>query len=273
MKGLVSVWALLLGLVAHGQPLNANKADVRLRNVQFARVTQLGSDDLERCRSRLQAVMYDSDKWLDEVKERAQIECWQAQGYFLAGMEATAEEYTPGEYSVVLTVREGTRYRLGHITFTTVKHAISADLLRPLVPLNDGDIFDPEKIRIGIEKLRKAYAATGFINMTSVPDTQIDDDHGLINLLWYVDEGAQFFVRAITIDCSSPSIEDAVRTQLVQKIGDVYNQNLIDYSLEKFKEVVPPRTTVDIQVSTVKDSKPPAVDLHFVCIQASAPKS
>src|SRR5262249_21738949 len=148
-------------------------------------------------------------------------------------------------YTVVLSVIEGPQYRLGHISFKNVKSVVSTDLLRPLVPLRDGDIFNSGKIKEGEENLRKAYEALGYVTFTSAPYPEVEDGQRIINIRWDVNEGQAYTVRTIKFDGVSPAVEDSLRSQLLLKDGYVYNGQLLEKSLAKMKTFLPARTRLD----------------------------
>ena len=80
---------------------------------------------------------------------------------------------SPGKaVDITMPVEEGERYRLegDHLHAATRRSPIPRRCARPF-KIKDGDIFDTEAIRKGLESLRKAYAALGYINFTPVPNT------------------------------------------------------------------------------------------------------
>ena len=76
---------------------------------------------------------------------------------------------------ITVPVEEGERYRLKQITFTGNKTITNTAVLRRQFRMKDGDIFNTDMVRKGLEDLRKVYGALGYINFTAVPDTKIDE--------------------------------------------------------------------------------------------------
>jgi outer membrane protein insertion porin family len=212
--------------------------------------------------ARLQAQTYKREKWLDEVAERARISCWQSRGYFRAVISPTPS--TRDKYAVVLTVDEGSQYRLGHISFQNLKAVVSTHSLRPLVPLRDGDIFASDKITEGVENLRRAYADIGYINFSTNPNTEVDDEQRIINIRWDVSEGRPFFVRTINFDGVSPAIEDSLRSYLLLKPGNVYSRRLLETSFAKMRTLLPPGRGLNVEFTT--NDELGVVDLRVRCV-------
>ncbi len=214
---------------------------------------------------------YDSTK-LSEDAERVRY-YYQTKGYFKALVADPKTQIhdtsgfrwywpfksTPGKaVDITLPVEEGQRYRLKEITFSGNKAVTNTAGLRALFKIKDGDVFDTEAVRKGLEGLRKAYAALGYINFTPVPNTEADDEKRVISLRIDVDEGKQFFVRRIEFQGNTTTRDKVIRRQLALEEGQVYNGNLWELSLLRLNqlqyfEVLKPEQDSEIK-QNVQDS-------------------
>lgn len=209
--------------------------DVSIAEVAFLGALQIQASDQEQIAASLRQQAYTGslDGVVDGALERVR-RAWQDRGYFKVQVSGTAKILTssPVNQRVALTVRvdEGLQYRLGQIQFRNNNNkAISnVEALRALFPIADGDVFSREKIAKGLENLRKAYGEQGYINFTSVPDTEFDDDESLIYLEIDIDEGKQFRVSSI----SSPDLDETARQEILRdsllQPGQIYNQGLFE---------------------------------------------
>jgi outer membrane protein insertion porin family len=97
----------------------------------------------------------------------------------------------------------------------------------------DGDVFSREKITGGLENIRRAYGAVGYINFVAVPDTSFDDENSLVDLEIDIDEGKQFHLASI----SFLGLDEAARREILQdpalQPGQVYNSGLLEQFLQK----------------------------------------
>src|SRR5271166_2015494 len=193
---------------------------------------------------------YDSTK-LNEDAERVRY-FYQTKGYFKALVSDPQTQIhdtsgvrwyfpfksTPGKaVDIKLPVEEGARYRLKEIDFTGNKAVTDTSRLRPLFKIKDGDVFDADAIRKGLDNLRKAYAALGYINFTPVPNTEPDDEKRLITLRIDLDEGKQFFVRRIEFQGNTTTRDKVIRRELALEEGQVYNGNLWELSLLRLNQL------------------------------------
>jgi outer membrane protein insertion porin family len=214
---------------------------------------------------------YDSTK-LSEDAERVRY-YYQTKGYFKALVADPKTQIhdtsgvrwywpfksSPGKaVDIRLPVEEGARYRLKEITFSGNKAVTNTAGLRALFKIKDGDVFDTEAVRKGLEGLRKAYAALGYINFTPVPNTEADDEKKLISLRIDVDEGKQFFVRRIEFQGNTTTRDKVIRRELALEEGQVYNGNLWELSVLRLNqlqyfEVLKPEQDSEIK-QNVQDS-------------------
>jgi outer membrane protein insertion porin family len=192
---------------------------------------------------------FDASK-LSEDQERVRF-AYQQKGYFKALVQdpQTKIRDTGGGFhfgplgkagkrvDITIPIEEGDRYRLGSITFKNNKTITNTEGLRRLFAMKDGDIFNSELVRKGLDNLRKAYGELGYINFTSVPDTQIDDDKKLINLIIDVDEGKAFSVRRIEFQGNTTTRDKVIRRELAVEEGQVYNNRLWEFSVLRLNQL------------------------------------
>jgi outer membrane protein insertion porin family len=193
---------------------------------------------------------YDASK-LSEDTERIRF-AYQDKGYFKALVEDPKTKirdtsgirwYFPIKKShgkvvdITVPVEEGDRYRIKAITFTGNKAITNTEVLRRQFKIKDGDIFNRTAIGKGLEDLRKAYASLGYINFTSVPDTEIDEDKKLITLKIDIDEGKQYFVRRIEFEGNTTTRDKVIRRELALEEGQVYNGQLWELSLLRLNQL------------------------------------
>ncbi|HEY1272912.1 MAG TPA: POTRA domain-containing protein, partial [Terriglobales bacterium] len=175
---------------------------ISLRIVTLENNTRLSPNESEaalgqikRAMSRTRLAEPSPDDLANELGDRVKYE-YQNRGYFLADVTArlipVLESSTRHTYDAVVTVlNEGQQYRLQELHFSNVKLFSDAQL-RSAIPIHQGDIFSREKIAAGLDNLRKLYGSRGYINFTPLPDTTIDEEHGLILLTIDVEEGKQY---------------------------------------------------------------------------------
>jgi outer membrane protein insertion porin family len=236
---------------------------VKVGNIRFEGNKHIGSKELRRAMKNLKPIgvphsiflegiihkTYDATK-LNEDAERVR-NAYQMRGYFKALVEEpkTKVKDTGGLHiplilkgggkavDITIPIEEGERYRLGGITFKGNKAIKDAALLRSLFPMKDGDIFNTDNIRKGLENLRKGYGELGYINFTSVPDTQIDDDKKLIRLEMDLDEGKPFYIRRIEFVGNQTTRDKVIRRELAVEEGGIFNGRAWEFSILRLNQL------------------------------------
>ncbi|MGC2698102.1 MAG: outer membrane protein assembly factor BamA [Candidatus Angelobacter sp.] len=196
------------------------------------------------------AKTFDASK-LEEDTERVR-DAMQEHGYFKAVVDdpktqlhdVTTKLHIPffqkgrGKVmDITMSIEEGDKYRLKAITFKNNKAILNTQLLRSVFPIKDGDTFDKHLIGKGLDNLRKAYGEIGYIDFSSVPTTDIDDEKKLITLNIEVEEGKPYFVRRIEFQGNTTTRDRVIRRELLVQEGQVFNSRLWDISILRLNQL------------------------------------
>ena len=196
----ISLLGLLLcpGLCL-AQPPTGHMGTVGVNKVEVTSGSEVSSEHLQAIAREIESDANPPNQ-PEEIVERARYTL-QREGYFEADVSlADVRSVSSLERTVVVTlaIHEGQQYRLKKITFTGNKE-IRRSQLRQQFEMADGDIFDVEKTRQGLEQLRKLYASRGYINFAPVPNTQPEEDTPTIVLHIDCDAGKQFHFGKLAI--------------------------------------------------------------------------
>ena len=191
---------------------------------------------------------YDSSK-LDEDAERLRY-FYGTKGYFKVLVDdpkTKIRDTKPGfpwigkhsgkVVDILVPIQEGERYRLGTITFKGNLANFNPRALRGQFPIKDGDIFNRESISKGLENIRKAAGQYGYINFTSVPETNIDDEKKIVSLDIDIDVGKQFYVRRIEFQGNTTTRDKVIRRELTLEEGNLYNSQMWELSLLRLNQL------------------------------------
>ncbi len=169
---------------------------------------------------------------LDELAERVRC-AFQEHGYFKVQVAdpvlPEAEEIvTKAVVPVPLVVSPGEKYRLRSIMFSSPA-TFSSSLLRASFPINDGDIFNREKIALGLENLRKLYGQKGYVDFSAVPNTDVDDLEHTIGLKIDLDEGVLYYTGNLVVRGveSEPGSRQRLLTSWKKYQGQVYDWRIL----------------------------------------------
>lgn len=193
---------------------------------------------------------YDETK-LSEDSERVR-NAYQVRGYFKAIVQqpktVTRDSKPPiihvpliqkrgKRVDITVPVEEGKRYTLKAINFSGNKTITNTSALRSTFPMKDGEVFNIDLLRKGLENIRNAYSELGFINATPVPDPVIDDEHQTVTLNIDIDEGKSYHVRRIEFAGNTTTRDKVIRRELAVEEGQVYNSRLWKLSLLRLNQL------------------------------------
>jgi len=136
-------------------------------------------------------------------------ELYQDKGYFKAEVVPIS---TPSinTKALVLQVNPGRQYHLVGISWRGATVFPQSELAT-LIPVRQGELFSRTKFAAGLNGAKKLYESRGYINFTSVPLPEVDDQAGTIAFEIDVDEGEQFHFGELDVD----GMEEAHREILV----------------------------------------------------------
>ncbi len=138
---------------------------------------------------------------------------------------------------ILLPIEEGSRYRLGTITFTGNNPRFNVKALRATFPLKDGDWFNATDIGKGLDNLKKAYGSDGYINFGAIPKLTYNEKNHTVSLNIDIDEGKQFYVSRIEFQGNTITRDRVIRRELLLQEGQVYNSELWKYSLLRLNQL------------------------------------
>ena len=219
---------------------------VTIDTVTFQGAIHLPKPSTAQVAARFEHATFDRDSsWLEALQE-AVTDAWQQHGYFYAKVSAQTRvlsgDSTDQRVSVTVHVDDGVQYRLAEIRFTKAKEFPPAEM-RKQFSLPNGDVFDIQRIREGMQALTRLYGTHGYIDFVASPEIQVDNAHQRISVIMEVQEGKQFRVGSVEVlGLDQKIVDSALKTGL--KPGDLFNRNMVEEFFKENKAVLPPRCVV-----------------------------
>jgi outer membrane protein insertion porin family len=136
-----------------------------------------------------------------------------------------------------IPLEEGYKYKLKTITFRNASGFLPEARLRTLFPIKDGDTFDTHLLGKGIENMRKAYGAFGYVNFAEVPSFDIDDEKKLITVTIDIDPGKPYYVRRIEFQGNTTTRDRVIRRELLVQEGQIFNSQAWDVSILRLNQL------------------------------------
>jgi outer membrane protein assembly factor BamA len=125
--------------------------------------------------------------------------------------------------------------------------------------LHRGELFDVAKIRQGLESIGRLYGSKGYIDATPEPDTTVDGENGIIDLLVKVDEGEQYHVRMLETHGLDPKTERLLKSRL--EPGQVFDTVAFRKFFDGHKAALPRDMLLNDAIHVRRDVGDASVDL------------
>jgi len=145
---------------------------------------------------------------------------------------------------------EGPLYHLAEFKFTG-NTAFSTEELRQMMPLHTGDVFDAEKVRLGMVAMREQYDKKGFLESAPVPDTQ-KAANGQVTVIFAIEEGIQYRMGELKVEGKSEAAEK-LKTKWELKPGQPYDLDYLEKFLTQNRESLPEGFDNDRDVLWLRD--------------------
>ena len=192
---------------------------------------------------------FDASK-LDEDAERVR-QAYRDKGYFKAITQEPKTKvrdttslgpllFKPSigkKIDILVPVEEGSRYRLGGITFTGNAHVPNTKILRAQFPLKDGDYFNATLFGKGLQQLQKAYGQLGYINFVGSPVPTVDEAKKLVFLNIDIDEGKAYSISRIEFTGNTITRDKVIRRELLVEEGQQYDAQRVELSLLRLNQL------------------------------------
>jgi outer membrane protein assembly factor BamA len=201
-----------------------------------------------------------------EVNARGTL---QDRGYFTvmtaAKLVAIQSEGREVSVTAIISAKTGPQYWTGDIRIESADSdfplRMSPEVLRGLVPLQRGELFNVGKVREGLKNLALAYGREGYVDMTTEPDIQIDEAREIIDMVLMIDQQAQYRVGTIEFLGVSLATQEKLKKSL-PKPGEIFDGT----RLEEFFKVNQAILALDVSrddVNVRRDPKTKRVAILF----------
>jgi outer membrane protein assembly factor BamA len=249
---------------------------VRVIRVEFDSKDDTPPDAREEISAELRSRVFereaDTDHLDDLANEIAEVivrGTLQDRGYFTvmtaAKLVVIQSEGREVSATAIISAKTGPQYWTGDIRIESADSdfplRMSPEVLRGLVPLQRGELFNVRKVREGLKNLALAYGREGYVDMTTEPDIQIDEAHETIDMVLKIDQQAQY--RVGTIELLGVSL--ATREKLMESLpepGEIFDGTRLEEFFMVNQAILPSDVSRD-DVNVRRDPKTKTVAILF----------
>jgi outer membrane protein assembly factor BamA len=252
----------------------ASTVSVHVSRIEFEENNTIPEDAKDTISAELRSHVFLPDQhsaYLDDLQNEiaeAVRGALQNRGYFKTTTSAKlmTMDKRGSEISVaaIISAEPGLQYRAGEIRIESADGSslqFSPAVLRGFIPLQTGDLFNVGAIRTGLENLSQAYGREGYIDVTTEPETAIDEAHKIIDTVLRIDQQTQYRVGSIEL----LGVNAATQQKLLEslpKSGQIFDRTRLDDFFKTNQAILPSDASRD-DVSIKRDPKSKTVAISF----------
>ena len=158
-------------------------------------------------------------------------------GFYDFRIVSSVAELAPDKngFAVTYALDEGARYHFGKLTVQTDLKKLNSDILRALLPIREGQVYQDQKIEQATDALTFAAGAAGFAFVDVRPRYTPNPAKHSVDVVFDVKEGPRVYIDRIDIVGNTTTLDYVIRRQLNVSEGDAYNRALVDRSKNRIK--------------------------------------
>jgi len=182
-------------------------------------------------------------------------------GFYDFRIISSVAELAPDKngFAVTYALDEGARYHFGKLTVQTDLKKLNGNILRQLLPIREGQIYQDQKIEQATDALTFAAGAAGFAFVDVRPRYTPNPAKHTVDVVFEVKEGPRVYIDRIDIVGNTTTLDYVIRRQLNVAEGDAYNRALVDRSKNNLRAL---GFFKDVDITNVPGSAPDRTNLQ-----------
>lgn len=176
------------------------------------------------------------------------LDVYRRSGYYAVQVDAQIIQLDHDRVNLVFAIHEGPETKVLSINFIGNK-AFSDSQLRSVISttqnnflsfLKSTDVYDPDRLNLDRELLRRYYLKNGYADARVVSAVANLDREGKgFYISFTVDEGEMYRFGNVDVESTLPSVDPAsLRSTVTTSVGDVYNAEAVNKTTEKMTVTV-----------------------------------
>ncbi len=204
------------------------------------------------------ASRYDPDKL--EYDKQLIAQFYNDTGYPDFKILSSIAQLTPNSnsFEIIIKVNEGEFYNYGVVEVTSDLKKLNSDVIRRTIPIEDNELYDASKIKLGIKNIREIAEMEGYSFIEINPVLNQDNERNLINVNFLINEGPRVYVNEIEIVGNTRTIDRVIRREITLSEGDAYNKYAINYSKDSIRAL---GFFSEVEIDEVRTSFDDKIDL------------
>ena len=232
-----------------------------LNRVFFEGNKRLKTEDLKSEVQLSSGSTYTKSKLSNDVQRIIQI--YRFSGRFGAVVEPKIVELNDNRINLVFEIDEGPVTKIEKIDFIgnsifsdqRLRREIASRSRSILRPLTSADRYDPDRLSLDKELLRKLYSEKGYVDFRVNSATgELSLDNSSFYVLFSIYEGEKFSIKNINLESSIEKLNlDNIKQVISLEKGSIYNSSLLEKSVNKVSDELGNQGYAFVNVQSILD--------------------
>lgn len=245
-----------------------------INRVAFEGNSAIDDEDLEREATLRPRSIYTLPAVQQDVKRL--LDVYRRQGYYSAQIEPKIIRQPQNRVDLVFEIEEGEESAIRSITFigneafssSTLEGIIRSEEHRFYRFLSDDDKYDPDRLELDKELLRRFYRSEGYADFkVKSAFAELTPDRDAFYLTFTVSEGPRYRFGEVEIESGLQEQEktEELRKDLLTESGDLFNANDIENTIDAMIETLGDQGFAFVEIDPVldRDLEAKTIDLTY----------
>ncbi len=126
-------------------------------------------------------------------------------------------------------ILEGQQYKVAKVEIKLLEPIVEKKVLLEDLRLEPGEVFNIDKMRKDMEKIRKKIADLGYAYVRIVPDFYKDEKNHTVIVKYLINPGQKVYIHDVIISGNQRTLDRVIRREIYLAPGDVYSYtDLVD---------------------------------------------
>lgn len=171
-----------------------------------------------------------------------------------------------GDFYITFTVDEGPLYHFGAITINSRIKELTAQDLRPSIPIETGEVYNADTVTKAIDTITNAAGTKGYAFAEVRPRVNRDRVKHTIDLTFDIVQGPRVYIEKIDIQGNTRTLDKVIRREFRLVEGDAFNRVLIDRSRTRIRSL---GFFKDVDVKNTPGTQPDRTDVTVTVTEQS----
>lgn len=184
---------------------------------------------------------------------------YKSNGFLHAHVDRVAVEKDPNSpthYIITFYITEGDQYTVSKIT-APGNQFLSDEEILSRIPIQRGDLYSSENIRLAIERLRLVWGEFGYIFAAINFDLDINEENKTVELIFTTELGSPVTLNRISIIGNRKTREKVIRREITFNEGELLTTRAMDDTRGNVERLgyFDPRNGVNWKIKRISDTQ------------------